>query len=74
MTPVIEEVHPALIHYQRFIDTGSVGVAGGDVVGAVQLKQDVFVVVSEGCILSSFPSLKPGTAFRKGLSAPAQEK
>ena len=34
-----------LLHDQRLVDTGTVGVASDDTVSAVQFEQDVFVVV-----------------------------
>ena len=34
-----------LLHDQRLVDAGAVGVAGDNRVGTVQFEQDVFVVV-----------------------------
>src|SRR5262245_44579442 len=34
-----------LLHYKRFVDSRTVGVASDDTVGAVHFEQDVFIVV-----------------------------
>jgi hypothetical protein len=42
---LVEERSAGLFHDERLVNAGAVGVAGDDVVRAVQLEQDVFVVV-----------------------------
>ena len=49
---MVEEACAAFLHHQGFVDAGAVGVAGGDVVGAVEFEQDVFVVVDIAVMLN----------------------
>lgn len=68
---VIEERRAAFFHYQRLVDSRSMGVSSYNVIAAVEFKQDVFVVEDEsGHLGVAFEFLKrkvkvPFLAFGK---------